>query len=509
VLYSRIMGPKGPRMLGRLAARPSELALLVGYNGLAQIAPIVVAFALTPFLLQRLGLDLFGVWSLALVILGTLTLLDGGVSASLARFFAIDAAHEDRANSGRLLLGSLVFFTALGLVLTLAAYPVAPAVVGLLNMPADLEDEAVSVFRWLPALAALTLMAYSAAAVLQGNSQFRALAASTVGSAGTFAVAVVVLVEPGRGLTPLIVATALRYAVLMLASLLFAARNLSFRRPLLPARTSQRELWRYASRMQLSAATGFVNVQMDALVIAVVLPVRYVGLYSIGMQAASAVRSIPLYVFAPVLTRLTTTFRRRGREKSRAEFERFERRWLPDVLAFGVIAVAAIGFSVPVWLGDDYALSGVTAAVLLTGYMVHVGLTGMRTCYVRAVGRPGLETRYSLVWTIGNAVVTIPAALLGGLVGVVTATAVTGIVASVYFVSLCRSKEELPVIVPGRRWWGLALVAAAVTIAGELAIVQTDLHGFVALGLSGLPPLLGLLIFAASRRQVLAVRLAS
>jgi hypothetical protein len=63
--------------------------------------------------------------------------------------------------------------------------------------------------------------------------------------------------------------------------------------------------------------------------------------------------------------------------------------------------------------------------------------------------------------------------------------------------------------VPGRRWWGLALVAAAVTIAGELAIVQTDLHGFVALGLSGLPALLGLLIFAASRRQVLAVRLAS
>jgi hypothetical protein len=154
-------------------------------------------------------------------------------------------------------------------------------------------------------------------------------------------------------------------------------------------------------------------------------------------------------------------------------------------------------------------LSGVTAAVLLTGYIVHVSLTGMRTCYVRAVGRPGLETRYSLVWTIGNAVVTIPAAVLGGLVGVVTATAVTGIVASVYFVSLCRRREELPVIVPGRRWWGLALVAAAVTIAGELAIVQTDLHGFVALGLSGLPALLGLLIFAASRRQVLAVRLAS
>ena len=54
-----------------------------------------------------------------------------------------------------------------------------------------------------------------------------------------------------------------------------------------------------------------------------------------------------------------------------------------------MVAIAAIGFSVPIWLGDSYALSGAVAAILLAGYTVHVGLTGMRTCYVRAVGRPG------------------------------------------------------------------------------------------------------------------------
>jgi O-antigen/teichoic acid export membrane protein len=511
VLYSRIMGVlrKGSRALGRLSARPSELGVLVGYNGLAQIAPILVSFALTPLLLERLGLDRFGIWSLALVILSTLTLLDGGISASLARFFAIDAAHQDRVNSGRLLTGSLLLFILLGLVMSALAYPLAPRFVDLLNVPAELEGEAVSLLRWLPVLAALTLMAYSAAALLQGNGQFRALAASTVASSGVFAVAVVVLVKPGGPLSALIVATALRYTVLMAASLLLAARNLSIGRPLLPSRAMQRELWRYASRMQLSAATGFVNVQLDAIVIAAVLPVKYVGLYSIGMQAASAVRSVPLYVFSPVLTRLTTTFRRQGREGARAEFGRFERRWLPDVLAYGVIAVASIGFAVPVWLGDDYVLSGVTAAVLLTGYMVHVGLTGMRTCYARAVGRPGLETRYSLVWTFTNAAVTVPMALLAGLVGVVTATAATGIIASVYFVELCRRRERLPVIVPGRRWWALAAAGAAVTVAGELVIVQTNFHGFLALFLAGVPAILGLLVVAASRRQVLAVRLAS
>ena len=74
--------------------RPPELAVRVGFNGLAQLAPVIVVLALTPLLLDRLGLDRFGIWSLTLVALNTLRMLDGGVAASLARFFAIHAAHE-------------------------------------------------------------------------------------------------------------------------------------------------------------------------------------------------------------------------------------------------------------------------------------------------------------------------------------------------------------------------------------------------------------------------------
>lgn len=495
-------------MLGRITRRPSELATRVGFNGLAQISPILVTLALTPLLLDRLGLDRFGIWSLALILLGTLTALDGGIAASLARFFAVYAARGDRAATGRLLLGSLSLFALAGLALTVAAFPLAPAVVGLLDVPASLRDEAVVVFRWLPAVATVALMADSTAALLQGNGQFRALAGTMVASSGTFAVAVVVLVQPGAHLRELMVAAACRYAVVVVAGLVFARTNVSLCRPLLPSRATRRELWSYASRMQLSAVTGFVNGELDALVIAAVLPVRYVGLYMIGMQAAAAARSLPLYAFAPLLTLLTRTFRIEGRDGAAARFEGLERRWLPGVLGYGVVAVAAIGFSVPIWLGTDYVLSGVVAATLLAGYMVHVGLTGLRTCYVRAIGRPGLETRYSLVWTVGNAVLSIPSALAAGVVGVVTATAATGIVASVYFVALCRREEQLPVILPGRRWRELALAAVAITVAGELAVLQTNLHGFFALALSGVPALLALAVFATGLRKAPSVQVA-
>jgi len=139
--------------------------------------------------------------------------------------------------------------------------------------------------------------------------------------------------------------------------------------------------------------------------------------------------------------------------------------------------------------------------VLLTGYIVHVGLTGMRTCYVRAIGRPGLEARYSTVWTISNAALTVPFALLAGMIGVVSATAATGILASAYFVVLCRRAERLPFILPSRRWWILAATAACLTVLGELLVLQTDVHGFVGLVLTGVPPLLAVAILLPFERH--------
>jgi O-antigen/teichoic acid export membrane protein len=490
------------RTLRALVVQPPELAVRVGFNGLAQVAPVLVVLAITPLLLSRLGLDRFGIWSLALVVLNTMRLLDGGIAASLARFYAIHAARGERVDAGRLLVGSLLFLALFGLALTLAMYPLAPTLVDLLNVPADLEGEATLVLRWVPALAALALMGESTSALLVGHGRFRALAATMWTSAGVFALAVILFVDPGAHLDALMVAAALRFVVLVAANLVFGAEHVSLRWPFLPSIATARELWSYSSRMQLSALTGFVNTELDALVIAAVLPVKYVGLYQIGMQTAAAVRSLPLYAFPPLLTRLTTLFRLEGRDETAAEFERLERRWLPSVLGYGVVAIAAIGFSVPVWLGDRYALSGAVAAVLLAGYTVHVGLTGMRTCYVRAVGRPGLETRCSTVWTVINAALTVPLALLFGVVGVVAATAFAGMVASVYFVSLCRNKERLPALLPDRRWWLLAAAAAAVTVAGELAIVYTDFHGFLALALAGVPALVGWAIVAGGLGQV-------
>ncbi len=221
--------------------------------------------------------------------------------------------------------------------------------------------------------------------------------------------------------------------------------------------------------------------------IAAVPGVRYVGLYSIGLQAASAARSVPLYAFSPLLTRLTTTFRARGRDATAAEFDELERRWLPSVLGFGVVAVAAIGFSVPIWLGHTYVLSGITAVILLSCYIVHVGFTGMRTC-TRAVGRPGLEARYSTVWTVANGLLTVPLALLAGCSASSRRPPATGAAASVILRLALPVYRAPAAAAPQAELVAYVAAAGVLTLLGELVVLHTALHGFVGLVVSGVPP---------------------
>jgi O-antigen/teichoic acid export membrane protein len=464
----------------------------MGYSALAQAAPLVVNLCLTPYLIHRLGLDRFGVWSLVLVFLATLTVLDGGVGASLARFHAYHGAHGDRESTGRLVLGSLAVFVALGLVVTGLCLLLAPAVTSAVNVPAELEGEAEQLLVLLGPLLTLALASNSAIALLQANARFRSLAAVSVGASVAYALCVIALIDGGQDLPLLALLTVGRYLVVAVAGLCVGARFIRVRRPLLPPRAERRDFGGYAVRMQLSGFTVFLNGEIDALVIAAMLPVRYVGIYAAGYQAATGLRSLPLYAFPPILTRMTRVFAHRGLARTVREFHVLQARWLPAVLTYGVVTTASVGLAVQVWLGPELALSGAVAAVLLAGYSVQVALTGIRTCFVRAIGLPGYETRYSWFSTAVNLTLTVPLTLLFGVVGVVLGTAIGIVAGSVYFVVLCRRLAGLRERRLPARWWPATLSAALVACLGNLLVLKLGWHGVLPLVLAGLPVLAGL-----------------
>jgi len=475
---------------GPAAKRQVTLGHGVMLNGAAQLMPLLTSFALTPYLVRTFGADGFGFWSLLIIFLATLTSLDGGVGASLARFFAMHAARGEREHVTRLLIGAAgVFVLFSGIVLAVSA-TIATSVVRILDIDPELRDEAVHVLRWLGVLVLLGMWSNAVVALLQAHARFRALLIATVLSSAAYVFAVIA--SSGMGLNALIVGVSVRFGVLIVIGLIAGRHDLRLPRPLLLPRQLRREFFAYASRMQASSVTTFLNSEVDAIVIGVLLPVRYVGIYAVGAQAAAALRTLPLVAFHPILRRLTTVFTIEGLTGAVREFRGVQERWLPAVLGYGAVATVAVGFGVSVWLGPEYHLSGVVAAVLMAGFTVHVALTGVRTCFVRAIGRPGLETRYSLLSTVVNLALTVPLAIAFGAVGVVSATTIALSGASLYFVRACQRVAPLHRVHLSGRWVLSITGACAVTLIGELAVIQAPWRGTLPLAIAVVPAILGL-----------------
>src|SRR3954468_24543984 len=117
-----------------------------GYVVLAVTA--VYALASLPLALHYLSKERFGLWSLMSSITGYLSLIDLGMSGSVARLL-ID--HKDQRESGT--YGSLIqtgwlVLAVQGIIIFMAGFGLAPPLSKALAIQSDLQIEFIQLLRW-------------------------------------------------------------------------------------------------------------------------------------------------------------------------------------------------------------------------------------------------------------------------------------------------------------------------------------------------------------------------
>jgi O-antigen/teichoic acid export membrane protein len=158
-------------------ARAGTRRLLSGmaWNGLGRGLPLLLALALTPVLVGQLGLERWGLFTLALAMVGVFGVFDLGIGPALTRALSERMADGHDAEAGRLVGTAMVAlgaFAALGAAILWAVLPWAMR--SALNVPPALQEEALLAFRILAVAAPLVVVNAALWGVLAAHQRFAA-----------------------------------------------------------------------------------------------------------------------------------------------------------------------------------------------------------------------------------------------------------------------------------------------------------------------------------------------
>lgn len=416
-----------------------------------------------PLILDRLGTAGYGAWTLATTLLIYASIAETGVGPALQRFVAAADGIGDRAQIARLLTSATLLYMIVGCAAIGSLWVLGPTVAAIFDLPAELQAESVDAYRHLGFPIALVLLATGVGNVLQGLGRFELLTLSAALGGGTYLVAIVLLVEPGD-LSALVLAASCQHAVVFSVRLLGVTPIWRGAMPRLLAGPEARRVIGFSLRLQATSLSELVNWQSDKLIMGFVAGPTTLGYLGIGQQVADSGRLLSGGALSPINAALASRAGAGDHEGVLALYLRLHRLWVLTIFGGAVVGAAATGPLIDAWLAQDVGDAPLFASLLILGSACGLS-TGTGIAYLRAIGQPGLEARYSTSILAVNAVLTIGFAVLFGPVGIVVGTLCAYASGAAFFFS--RLRRRVPVSPVGGGSEGLrVLVLAALAASG-------------------------------------------
>ncbi len=382
--------------------RAGARALLRGtaWNQLGQLLPVLAALLLVPRLVHGLGVERFGVLSLAWMLIGYFTLFDLGVSGALTRLVAERLGARREAEVPALVWTSLAFTAAMGALGAILLASLAPWLVrGALHVPPPLRGETLGLAWVLAGCLPIVTATSALAGVLAAQQRFGVLNAIRIPmGVMTYAGPLLVLlcssslVHVGLALAAVRLLGGLAHFAACLAGTPGLRAGPVLRRRLLGPIVS------FGGWMSVTAVVGPVMVYFDRFLIGGMLSLAMVAYYTTPFDLTSRLMILSM----PIVNVLFPAFA--------ASYD-LDRARAARLFALGVRAVMVLIFPVAfllalfprelltLWLGASFAAhSSAVLRLLAIGVFLN-GPALVALSLVQSSGRPDLGARLHLAET--------------------------------------------------------------------------------------------------------------
>jgi O-antigen/teichoic acid export membrane protein len=408
-------------------------------GGATRVIGIAISFITTPILINILGDQGFGLFTLIGALTAYAGLLDFGIGPGLVRHYTEFSDRQAGAAVRQITTFSVTFYVLLFAVLIAPMAWVAPWLCDAMALQPDVKNTAI--------LSLLLMFGYFILSCIGGVFGSRMISVHRldlvcyVGLGGQLVyAALVIIVLPSY---PTVVAAiifnliqvALTSSVLIF--LVWAHDRRVFCNPLSIPTWLIRKILAFGGWMQINSVAALVGLELDKVIIGRFLGLSSLTPYQIGNRLASLNRLLPFQFLAAVVP-AATVVSINGQGEAMEQFYIRMSRYLM-VLTMPITGFVALDADrlILAWIGKPYPEAVLVAGALAISYAIN-NLTGGGTTIARAAGIPRYETYYALVSTVLNLVLTIALVPYFGLAGIIGGTIIANVIGSVYFLFLIR-----------------------------------------------------------------------
>lgn len=335
-------------------------------NLLRFVVIVLISFFLSPYMVHELGAAGFGVWSLAMGLLGYLGLIDFGIRQAVNRFVAHYHAIGDHLESSQIVSTAIKLFAIASAAVILLAATLAYFSPLLFNIPASLLNDMRIVILIGGITVGMSILGGVFGGVVTGVQRFDAQCVLDILTASVRAAGTVIVLHNGLGLIALAFVH-LGASVLNLVAYQYVSRALYrelrilFRYPMLP---HAKVLLAFALPSFGIFALGVLAFQSDAIVIGILLPIEAVTFYAIASNLVTQARELTNSL-AFLMTPRVSAIASRDSSLVGGQIVAVAKLAMlligPVAITFFVRGQSFIGL----WMGDEYAsVSGSVLAVL-------------------------------------------------------------------------------------------------------------------------------------------------
>lgn len=375
--------------------RPYQIFIKnIGWNLVGQVAPLLAALVSIPLLIKGLGVDRFGILTIAWMLIGYFSLFDLGIGRALTQIISEKLATNKENEIPPLMWTGLTVMFGLGALASLIIACLSDWIVYAgLKIPANLQFEAKHSLYMLAPSIPLAIVATGLRGILEAKHEFKAVNLVRIPLGVLMFVAPVCVLPFSNSLVMVFLALLIVRLATVIAFFYLCKYSLEnftefkFAKRVLP------ELLRFGGWMTVSNIVSPIMVQMDRFFIGMMLSMAAVAYYATPYEMVTKLLVLPAAISGVCFPQFAKLIAQKNVKDAMALYWRSCKYIFLMLFPAVVLVIFFANWILHLWLGNNFSNESTQVFQILALGVLANGLAAIPFAFLQGAGRSDITAK--------------------------------------------------------------------------------------------------------------------